>query len=230
MEGESKEKQGGEQKNPLLQTLEGILSGNEEIRDKLGTFTQIQQQLLSRLIEKETRLDRESAAIERLSKDISSKIVDNNRDNQSRLQEVFDTGLDKFRKIELGLSEKDRSSIEKIENIFRRFWKVPATISVVSLLMAALTTFMALKFYRESIKSKEEVRAEILAGWNSQGKRLVDGDEWSALNNERVIVQSFVRDDKSGGKALVNYRKGMVSANKGKAIYKDIDSDKVVKE
>ena len=121
MEGESKEKQGGEQKNPLLQTLEGILSGNEEIRDKLGTFTQIQQQLLSRLIEKETRLDRESAAIERLSKDISSKIVDNNRDNQSRLQEVFDTGLDKFRKIELGLSEKDRSSIEKIENIFRRF-------------------------------------------------------------------------------------------------------------
>jgi len=230
MEGESNERKGGEQKNPLLQTLEGILSGNEEIREQMGAFTQIQQQLLKRLIEKEARLNRESAAIESLSTDISSKIDKKNQENISKLQDVLDTGVEKFQKLELGLTEKDRGSLDKVENIFRKFWKVPVVISVVSLLVAALTTFMAVKFYRESVRSKGEIRSEILANWNSQGNKLVDRDEWDALNNERVIVRSFVRDNKSGGKALVNYRKGMVSANAGKPIYKDIDSDKVVKQ
>lgn len=230
MESGTNNGQGGGQKNPLLQTLEGILSGNEEIREQLGAFSEVQKQLLARLIEKEARLNRESSNIETLSRDISSEIDKKNQENAAKLQVVLDTGVEKFQNIELGLTEKDRTSLDKVENTVRSFWQLPVIISVVSLLMSALTTFMALRFYRESVKSKEEVRSDILTGWNSQGKRLVDGDEWNALKNERVIVQSFVRDNKSGGKAFVNYRKGMVSANGGKPIYKDIDSDKVVKE
>ena len=229
MEGESNERKGGEQKNPLLQTLEGILSGNEEIRDRLGEFSRLQEQLLARLTEKEARLNCESSTLETLSRDISSKIEKKNQENADKLQDVIETGVEKFQKLELGLTENDRGLLDKIENIFRKFWKVPVIISVVSLLVASLATFMALKFYGESVRSKGEVRSDILAGWDRQGKRLVDGDEWNALKNERVIVQSFVRDNKSGGKALVNYRKGMVAANDGKPIYSDIDSDKVVK-
>lgn len=230
MEGGSNGRQGGEQKNPLLQTLENIISGNEEIKGQLDEFSRLQEQLLARLTEKEVRLCRESSTLETLGRDISSKIEKKSQENAAKLQEILDTGMEKFKNIELGFTEKDRTSLDKVENTVRSFWKMPVIISVVSLLIAALTTFMALRFYRESVKSKEEVRSDILTGWNSQGKRLVDGDEWNALKNERVIVQNFVRDNKSGGKAFVNYRKGMVSANGGKPIYKDVDSDKVVKE
>lgn len=230
MESGTNNGQGGGQKNVLLQTLEGILSGNEEIREKLGAFTQIQQQLLSRLIEKEQRLGRDGFALETLSRELSSEIDRKSRENTARLQEALDAGLEKIRNVELGLGEKDRGMLDKVDGVFQKYWLVPVAISAVSLLFAFLTVFMALKFYRESVKSKGEVRSEILSAWNSQGKRLVSQDEWDALNNERVITRSFVRDNKAGGKAFVNYRKGMVAANKGKAIYKDIDSDNVVKE
>lgn len=230
MESGTNNGQGGGQKNVLLQTLEGILSGNEEIKEQMESYSRTQEQLLYRLSEKEARLSRESSTLETLGRDISSKIEKKSQENAAKLQEILDTGMEKFKNIELGFTEKDRTSLDKVENTVRSFWKMPVIISVVSLLIAALTTFMALRFYKESVKSKEEVRSDILTGWNSQGKRLVDGDEWNALKNERVIVQNFVRDNKSGGKAFVNYRKGMVSANGGKPIYKDIDSDKVVKE
>lgn len=230
MESGTNNGQGGGQKNVLLQTLEGILSGNEEIKEQMDSYSRTQEQLLYRLSEKEARLSRESFNLETLSRDIASEIERKNQENIITLQEVFDVGLEKIRKVELGLGEKDRGLLDRIDGVFHKYWLLPVAISAVSLLFAFLTVLMALRFYRESVKSKEEIRSEILAGWNSQGKVLVDGDEWNALKNERVIVRSFVRDNKSGGKAFSNYRKGMVAANEGKPIYKDIHSDKVVKE
>ena len=98
------------------------------------------------------------------------------------------------------------------------------------MLTAVSTGFLAVRFYSESVKSKGELREEMINNWNSQNKRLVDDDEWNALINERIIIQNFVKDNDNAGKALINYRKGMVKNNQGKAIYKNIDSDKVVKE
>lgn len=230
MESGTNNGQGGGQKNVLLQTLEDIRSGNNEIKEQMGTYSKKQEQLLSLLSEKEQRLGRETVALEALGRNISSEIDRKSRENTARLQEAMDAGLEKIRNVELGLNEKDTGRLDKVEGIFRKYWLVPVGISMISVLFAFLTVFMALRFYRESVKSKGEVRSDILSAWNSQGKRLVDGDEWNALKNERVIVQSFVRDNKSFGKAFENYRKGMVSANHGKPIYKDIDSDKVVKE
>lgn len=230
MESGTNNGQGGGQKNVLLQTLEDIRSGNNEIKEQMGSYSQKQEQLLSLLSEKEQRLGRETVALEALGRNISSEIDRKSRENTARLQEAMDAGLEKIRNVELGLNEKDTGRLDKVEGIFRKYWLVPVGISMISVLFAFLTVFMALGFYRESVKSKGEVRSDILSAWNSQGKRLVDGDEWNALKNERVIVQSFVRNNKAGGKAFANYRKGMVAANEGKPIYRDIDSDKVVKE
>lgn len=230
MEEDAKNKQGGGQKNPLLQILEDIYSGNKEIQEQLGKFTEVHKLLLSRISEKEVQLNQWSKDIENMGSSIATEIDQNNRENTTRLQEILDAGLENFRNVELGITEKDRNSLGKIEDIFKKYWMLPVIICICSLLMAVLTSFMVIKFYRESVKSKGEIRSEILSSWHNQGKILVDGNEWNALKNERVIVRSFVRDNKAGGKALVNYRKGMVSANSGKPIYKDIDSDEVVKE
>lgn len=230
MESGTNNGQGREQKNILQQILEDIRSGNNEIKEQVVGYSERQEHILSQLSEKEQRLSRASAALEALARDISSEIDRKSHENSAKLQEVFDVELNKIRSVELGLNEKDRVLVDKVDSIFQKYWLVPVGISMVSVLIVFLTFFMALRFYRESVRSKGEIRSEILAGWNSQGKMLVGQDEWNALKNERVIVRSFVRDNKSGGKALVNYRKGMVSANQGKPIYKDIDSDKVVKE
>ncbi len=219
-----------EPKNALLKALEDIISGNNEIKGQLGKFSQNQEQILLRFSEKEKQLNKESAAVENLSKSISTELEKKNQENQDKTQKIFDTELGKFQKVELKLTEKDKSLLSKVESIFRNYWKLPIIIAGISLLTAGLTGFLAVRFFSESVKSKGELREEMINNWNSQNKRLVDDDEWNALINERIIIQNFVKDNDNAGKALINYRKGMVKSNQGKAIYKSIDSDKVVKE
>lgn len=219
-----------EPKNPLLKALEDIISGNNEIKGQLGKFSKNQEQMLLHFSEKEKQLNKESADVENLSQSISAELDKKNQENQEKTQKIFDTELGKFQKVELKLAEKDKSLLSKIESIFRNYWKLPVIIAGILLLTAGLTGFLTVRFYSESVKSKGELREEMIKNWNSQNKRLVDDDEWNALINERIIIQNFVKDNDNAGKALINYRKGMVKNNQGKAIYKSIDSDKVVKD
>lgn len=231
MEENSNNKQNPEEsKNPLLAALETIISGNEEIKLQQQKISQNQEHILQGISTKENRLEKENAALENLSKKISADIQTGSRENLDKIQNLFNTEHEKLKSVEFKISGQDRNLINKIESIFKKYWIVPVIIAVISLLLAGLTTYAALKFYQESVKSKGELRETLINNWRSQNKRLVDDDEWNALINERIIIQNFVKDNDNEGKALINYRKGMVKNNKGKAIYKDIDSDRVVKE
>lgn len=58
------------------------------------------------------------------------------------------------------MHEPTQNNINRLENFIKKFWKIPLFILLVSLLTTGITTYLAVNFYKESIKSKQEIITE----------------------------------------------------------------------
>lgn len=206
MEENSNNKQNPEEsKNPLLAALETIISGNEEIKLQQQKISQNQEHILQGISEKENRLEKESAALENLSKKISADIQTGSRENLDKIQNLFNTEHEKLKSVEFKISGQDRNLLNKVERIFQQFWKFPVIVAVASLLIAALTSFLAIRFYSESVKSREELKQDLAMELKATNKIIVGKNEWDKFSERERLIELWKKENPNDSKSLNDF-------------------------
>ena len=221
MEENSNIKQNPEEgKNPLLSALETIISGNEEIKLQQQKISQNQEQILRGISEKENRLEKESAALENLSKKISADIQSGSRENLEKIQNLFNTEHEKLKSVEFKISGQDRNLINRIDRIFQQYWKLPVIVATISLLMAGLTSFLAVRFYSESVKSREELKQDLAMELKATNKIIVDKKQWDKYSERERLIELWSQENPKDSKSLNDFIVGYEVFKKNNKIKK----------
>ena len=92
----------------------------------------------------------------------------------------------------------NKKYLNKMENLFTRFWKVPIWIGTICTLMAGITIFFAIKYYGESVKSKEELKEDIAKEMQSKNLIWIEKGEFNKLNENMKIIKLWSEDAKFG--------------------------------
>lgn len=155
MEEESKPKP-----TDLPSLLQEIIKGNKTIISELEKFSNDTEELQKKLHSKEEENGRESATMQKIGEAINRDLAKTYHDNRRRLQELFQQNKEKASDFTVSLKEQDQLKINKLEKLISRFWKLLAIISLASLLIAGITSYLAVNFYSTSVKSKQEILSE----------------------------------------------------------------------
>lgn len=206
MEENSNTKQNPEEpKNPLLAALETIISGNEEIKLQQQKISQDQAQILQGFSEKENQLKKESSELENLSQKISEDIQSGSIENLTKIQNLFDTEHEKLKSVEFKISGQDRNLLNKIERIFQQYWKLPVIVAAISLLTAGLTSFLAIRFYSESVKSREELKQDLALELKATNKTIVDKKQWDKYSERERLIELWSQENPKDSKSLNDF-------------------------
>lgn len=221
MEENSNIKQNPEEpKNPLLAALETIISGNEEIKLQQKKISQNQEQILQSFSGKENQLKQESSELENLSKKISADIQLESRENLTKIQNLFDTEHEKLKSVEFKISGQDRNLINRIDRIFQQYWKLPVIVATISLLMAGLTSFLAVRFYSESVKSREELKQDLAMELKATNKIIVDKKQWDKYSERERLIELWSQENPKDSKSLNDFIVGYEVFKKNNKIKK----------
>lgn len=155
MEEESKPKP-----TDLPSLLQEIIKGNKTIISELEKFSNDTEELQKKLHSKEEENGRESATMQKIGEAINRDLAKTYHDNRKQLQEILQETKEKAGKITVSLKEQDQQKINKLERLIKQFWKLPAIISLASVLIAGITSYLAFNFYSKSVKSKQEMLSE----------------------------------------------------------------------
>lgn len=206
MEENSNIKQNPEEsKNPLLSALETIISGNEEIKLQQQKISLNQEQILQGFSGKENQLKQESLALVNLSQKISADIQSGSRENLDKIQNLFDTEHEKLKSVEFKISGQDRNLLNKVERIFQQYWKLPVIVAAISLLMAGLTSFLAIRFYSESVKSREELKQDLAMELKATNKIIVGKNEWDKHSERERLIELWKKENPNDSKSLNDF-------------------------
>ena len=209
-----------EPKKPLLAALETIISGNEEIKLQKKKISQNQEQILQSFSGKENQLKQESSELENLSKKISADIQLESRENLTKIQNLFDTEHEKLKSVEFKISGQDRNLINRIDRIFQQYWKLPVIVATISLLMAGLTSFLAVRFYSESVKSREELKQDLAMELKATNKIIVDKKQWDKYSERERLIELWSQENPKDSKSLNDFIVGYEVFKKNNKIKK----------
>ena len=88
-------------------------------------------------------------------------------------------------------SQQDQQKINNLERRIRQFWKLPAIISLASILIAGITTYSAFNFYSTSVKSKQE----ILSDYAKDGYTLTKKKDVENLIYTNDLLNQWVKEN-----------------------------------
>ena len=72
--------------------------------------------------------------------------------------------------------------------------------------MFSLSIIFALKFYKVSLQTKQEVRTEIALEMKKNGERIYREAQVSELESDMKIVKEFIKENPKQGKEILKYR------------------------
>lgn len=186
MEEESKPKPAD-----LPSLLQEIIKGNKTIISELGKFSNDTEELQKKLHLKEEENGRESATMQKIGEAINRDLSKTYHDNRKQLQEILQQIKEKASNFTVSLKEQDQLKINNLERRIRQFWKFPAIISLASVLIAGITSYLAFSFYSTSVKSKQEILSEYAKnGYTLTKKKDVDN---LIYNND--LVNQWVKEN-----------------------------------
>lgn len=187
MAEESNQENKNNSSNALLELFQKIEVGNSKVLEKFQEFSENQSNLTNQI-----------ATMKKLGEAINIDISQTYQTNRSSFIKEIETSLDKTKNISLSLSEKDERRINKVENIFTRFWKIPIWIGFLSALVAGITTFLAVKFYSESVKGKEQFVEDL----NKQGYIIAEKKEFEELKYNDGLVKNWAQKNPKDSESL----------------------------
>ena len=140
--------------------------------------------------------------------EINKEISKTFQQEQGEIKKLFDYRLQEFNKVSFSLSDKDKKQLQKADETLKKWWKFPAIISGFALVFAVLTGFLAFKFYKESVKSKEEIKTDIAKEMQSKNLIWVEKGEWDKLKDNRELVRIWSEKNPKDSKSLESFIKG----------------------
>ena len=147
-----------------------------------------------------------------INRDISKTYQQERLDTKS----FFEGRLQEFNNVSFNLSEKDRKQLQKTDGILQKWWKFPVIISIASLLISVLLGFLAVKFYSESVKSKEELKGDIAKEMHSKNLIWIGKGELDKLKENAELVKLWSEKNPKDSKSLDSFIKGYETFKKEK--------------
>ena len=186
MEEESKPKP-----TDLPGLLQEIIKGNKTIISELEKFSNDTEELQKKLHLKEEENGRESTTMQKIGEAINRDLAKIYHDNRRELQEILQETKEKAGNISVRLQEQDQQKINKLEKLITRFWKLPAIVSLVSVLITGITSYLAFNFYSTSVKSKQEILSE----YAKDGYTLTKKKDLNYLINKSELLDQWVNEN-----------------------------------
>ncbi len=183
-------------------------------------------EIISEFKEESHQVAQNSQELKTVSADIKNNIVsfektlqeENRRTEQKNavLMESFDEFFHKFKQVEVNaeLSVDNKNSILSLEKRLKLFnWSVYGFIGagMLSLLILIAAGNLATQFYLKSVQSKSEVKAEIFAEMEKEGKGIYDKKEVETLLRDIKIVNEWIKKNPDDSEKLLQYRDGKLS-------------------
>lgn len=106
--------------------------------------------------------------------------------------------------------------MQKTDGILQKWWKFPVIISIASLLISVLLGFLAVKFYSESVKSKEELKGDIAKEMHSKNLIWIGKGELDKLKENAELVKLWSEKNPKDSKSLDSFIKGYETFKKEK--------------
>lgn len=183
-------------------------------------------EIISEFKEESHQVAQNSQELKTVSADIKNNIVsfektlqEEHRKTEQKnavLMESFDEFFHKFKQVEVNaeLSADNKNSILSLEKRLKLFnWSIYGFIGagMLSLLILIAAGNLATQFYLKSVQSKSEIKAEIFAEMEKEGKGIYDKKEVEGLLRDIKIVNEWIKKNPDDSEKLLQYRDGKLS-------------------
>ena len=183
-------------------------------------------EIISEFSEESRQVAQKSQEIKSVSAEIKESIISFEKTLQEEhrrterknaaLMESFDEFFHKFenKEVKAELSVDNKNSILSLEKRLKLFnWSIYGFLGagMLSLLILIAAGNLATQFYLKSVQSKSEIKAEIFAEMEKEGKGIYDKKEVETLLRDIKIVNEWIKKNPDDSEKLLQYRDGKLS-------------------
>lgn len=161
-----------------------------------------------RLERQVSQLNSESASMQELAMDVSDIF-------EGKLQELKKSASD----IKIGISPEDVKKLESYKDYFKHYKPVLYTSLFVMLSGWGLGIFGAysgIKWYKESVRTKQEIRAQVLQEIGRDGNIIVEKAKWEGYVEQSQVLKAWQKSNPKDSESLEIYYKGYQDFKRGK--------------
>lgn len=137
-------------------------------------------------------------------------------------RELIDHSLKELREsvmdIRVGISPEDMKKLESYKDYFKHYKPVLYISLFVMLSGWALAIFGAysgLKYYKESVRTKQEIREQVLQEIGKEGNVIVPKEQWDNYQFQNEVLKAWKKTNPRDSESLINYGNGY-KARQGK--------------
>ena len=170
-----------------------------ELLEQLKTAT-------SALEKQVSQLNSESASMQELSMEVS---------------DIFDRKVQELKKnvsgIEIGISPEDLKKLESYKDYFKHYKPVfygSLFILFCCLGLSAFGAYSGLKYYKESVRTKEEIRTQVLQDIGNEGNIIVPKEQWENYQFQNEVLKEWKKTNPEDSKSLIDYGNGYKAKQK----------------
>ena len=131
------------------------------------------------------------------------------------LKELKESILD----IRVGISPEDMKKLEAYKDYFKHY-KPVLYISLFVMIsgwgLAFFGAYSGMKYYQESVRTKQEIRAQVLQEIESSGKVIVEKSKWDSYVEQSQVLRAWQKSNPKDSESLEIYYKGYQDFKKGK--------------
>lgn len=121
--------------------------------------------------------------------------------------------------IRINVSPEDIKKMESYKDYFKHYKPVfygSLFILFCCLGLSAFGAYSGMKYYKESVRTKEEVRTQVLQEINQGGNVIVEKSKWDSYVEQSQVLRAWQKSNPKDSKSLEVYYKGYQDFKKGK--------------
>lgn len=138
-------------------------------------------------------------------------------------RELIDHSLKELREsvmdIRVGISPEDLKKLESYKDYFKHY-KPILYISLFVMVsgwgLAIFGAYSGIKWYKESVRTKQEIRGEVLQEIHQGGNIIVSKEQWENYEYQNKVLKAWKKSNPKDHEKLSIYYQGYQDSQKGK--------------
>lgn len=182
-----------------LELLKRLIKSNEEHIEESAKLTSLYEDFLNLFGEYESTLRGTTYSQEEVK-----RLVKEEKEERIRF-------LEKLKATKLDLSKQAIDRLDQFENKLKSLknsFNGSIGILILSIVILVITSFSAKYWFAESVRTRMEVREELLREIDNEGKGIYEKTYINDLENNTKMMEEFVRKNPSEGSKLVHFKSG----------------------
>lgn len=162
-----------------------------------------------------TALQKETQKLSSGISGIDGKLKESRELIDHSLKELKESVMD----IRVGISPEDLKKLESYKDYFKHYKPVLYTSLFVMLSgwgLAIFGAYSGMKWYRESVRTKQEIRSEVFQEIESNNKIIVDKSKWDGYVEQSKVLRAWQKSNPDDSESLETYYRGYQDSQKRK--------------